>query len=378
MTADKKTLRIANAINTTFDFGRRVMLGMMEYLRHHPQFDVLWFQEDLPEVELLRDWGVNGMVGLFNNQEQAQRYAALNIPLINASAVNHPAPMINVQVNQQKIGQQAAAELRQLRAPHFAFLGLEGRIFSDLREEGFQEGLGERPYEKFILPSKMWLWLDLLGKWLHRLPKPCGIFCAGDNEARILLSCCRAHGIQVPSEIAVISANNDTDLCLATVPSLSSIPNRSREIGKTAIKELTRILQGGTIDAHNYLIEPGETVHRESTNILFAVENAKLEKALQFIRDNIHRNIGVDEVARSFGASRRATELHFRKSLQRTPLQEIHRVRLANIQKKLLETDDSLETIALQSGLKSHNQLHAFFRKNTKMTPDTYRRKYRE
>ena len=99
-----------------------------------------------------------------------------------------------------------------------------------------------------------------------------------------------------------------------------------------------------------------------------------MNRALAHIRDHLRRGINVNELAAGIGVSRRLLERKFRKTLGRTPLAEIQRLRLERAKALLLESDQSLEVIAEQCGCADASQLVLRFRRETGMTPGRFRR----
>jgi LacI family transcriptional regulator len=62
-----------------------------------------------------------------------------------------------------------------------------------------------------------------LHKWMLALPKPVGLFAVHDPSGRIAAEVCRDNGIQVPEQVAIVSADNDELICGLTHPPLSSV-----------------------------------------------------------------------------------------------------------------------------------------------------------
>jgi LacI family transcriptional regulator len=353
------------------------MAGAMDYLQPHPHHDVLWFQQDFPPPSHLAKWKVDGIIGQFTRDQPASAYRDLNVPIVNVSSMPQTAPVVNVTADHQAIGRQAGLHLFQCGLRDFAFLGLSRRRFSKERETGFKHGLTGTTFHRLILPEKMWDWPQLIEEWLDALPRPCGVFCAGDNEARLFLSVCRARDIRVPEDFAVIGANNEEEICLSCNPALTSIPTRARHIGQVAMDLLDRMIGGGATP-DDVVLDPFPVVQRGSTDVLFAVDDPELSAALAYIREHIGDGIGVQQVVEHTGVSRRTLESRFKAQLGRSPLAEIHRVRLDLIRQRLRDSQDSLQEIADAAGIATVNHLCGFFRKHENRTPGEYRDRMRE
>jgi LacI family transcriptional regulator len=96
-------------------------------------------------------------------------------------------------------------------------------------------------------------------------------------------------------------------------------------------------------------------------------------KSLRFLLEHCHELIGVDDMARAAGMSRRALHEAFVRQLGRPPGAELHRVRIELAKKLLTASDEKLEVIAEQCGYQSANSLWVAFKQATGMTPRQYR-----
>ena len=114
---------------------------------------------------------------------------------------------------------------------------------------------------------------------------------------------------------------------------------------------------------------------RESTR--GSIENGGgLARALELIRRMACSSpaLTVRDIAEAAGRSRRWLELEFRAHLQRSPLQEIERVRLAAARELLELTDLSILRIAGMCGFSEASGLTHFLRAHTGFSPSEYRK----
>jgi hypothetical protein len=87
-------------------------------------------------------------------------------------------------------------------------------------------------------------------------------------------------------------------------------------MGWEAALMLDRMMRGGAPRKRPTVFAPINVVERQSTDLL-AVADREVAAALQFIRMNVADGLGVDDVAREVGLSRRVLERRFRRLLQR-------------------------------------------------------------
>jgi len=114
-----------------------------------------------------------------------------------------------------------------------------------------------------------------------------------------------------------------------------------------------------------------ETTRRPESN------DAVLEEALLFIRANFSRDLGVDEVAKHSGVSRRSLELRFQKELGHGPYAEIQRLRLEQAEYLLRDTELKIKDVAARCGFPEQHRFSTFFRRWKKLAPKEFRSKIR-
>ena len=197
-----------------------------------------------------------------------------------------------------------------------------------------------------------------------------------DNRGREVLEACRAAGLRVPEEMAVVGVDNDELLCELADPPLSSVALNAEAGGYRAAALLDRMMRGRSRKPTRLTVEPLHVVTRRSTDIV-ALDDAVVASALHFIHDHAGRPIGIDDVVERVLISRRALEIRFKKVTGRTLLAELRRVRLERARRLLQETDLSLSRVAGAAGYSSESYLTQVFRQELGQTPARYRRQVR-
>jgi LacI family transcriptional regulator, galactose operon repressor len=119
-------------------------------------------------------------------------------------------------------------------------------------------------------------------------------------------------------------------------------------------------------------VKAKRVVTRRSSDV-FAVNDADVCAAIKFIRREQGREISVSDVAEEVSVSRRSLEKQFRRVLGRTVLEEIHRARLENAKKLLLETNHPICTVAALTGFRTSDYFVRFFHHRVGMTPRDFR-----
>ena len=166
-------------------------------------------------------------------------------------------------------------------------------------------------------------------------------------------------------------------LCDSLVTPLSSIDTSQEKIGYTAARQLDRLMKGEiTSRAPPLLMEPGGLITRMSTDVL-AIPHPAVVKALRFITESFGKPIVLEDIADYIGMSKRGMERAFLKHLNRSPADELRRLRLDHAKKLLTETDLKIDAIAQACGYSNSSNLSFAFNRDTHMSPRAYRKTHR-
>jgi transcriptional regulator GlxA family with amidase domain len=81
-----------------------------------------------------------------------------------------------------------------------------------------------------------------------------------------------------------------------------------------------------------------------------ALQPETLRRAIAFIDDNAHRDIGLTDIAAAIGVTPRSVQYTFRRHLGMTPLEYLRRVRLDRAHRDLLAADPTVDTVTKIAG----------------------------
>jgi LacI family transcriptional regulator len=197
-----------------------------------------------------------------------------------------------------------------------------------------------------------------------------------DDRGREVLEACRVAEIQVPEEMGVIGVDNDELLCELSDPPLSSVALNAEGVGYRAAALLDRMMRRPLRKPRRLVAQPLHVATRRSTDVV-AIEDPEIAKAVRFIHDHVAELIQIQDVVRHVAISRRNLETRFRKTVGRTPHDELQRVRLQRAIRFLVETDLSIPKISQAVGYSTTSYFIQVFRKEHATTPARYRRKMR-
>lgn len=386
-----RTPKVALLIETSRGYGRGLLRGIARYARHHGPWEFYVtpgdFAQALPQM---KQWGGDGIIARVETPAIARGICAAKLPTIVLDmSQNVPlkvpglSKLSEVVSDSREAARLAAEQLIDRGFQHFAYVGEAERMWSKNREEGFRDRLQLGGFEPLVYtpPSdkRLCLWErehDILARWLASLPKPVGVMACNDDRGRQVLDACRAAGIKVPFEMAVIGVDNDELLCELATPPLSSVALNAEAGGYRAAALLDQMMCGGSREPQRLTVEPIGVVERRSTQAT-AVYDPDIAAAIQFIHDHATRNIGIDDVVDHVQMSRRALEIRFSDIVGRTPHQELQRVRMEKAKKLLMETDLPVPRVAAAAGFSSSVYLAQVFQKQIGQSPSQYRRKHR-
>lgn len=329
----------------------------------------------------MKSWPIDGLIIGVTESSHLKQLKKLNIPTVNiAGDAFAESGMPAVAPNSRMIGKLAAEYLLSLGLRNFAYHGVEGRFYSDLRWQGFRDTAREAGQKalKFCVAHTIrdGLWNerhDKLRKWLASLPRPVGLFAVHDYRALIAMSACRDIGLRVPEDVAIIGADNNLMVCNFSVPTLSSIGIDAYGMGQKAAQLLDDILQGKPSPEKVILIDPTGVVPRDSTDVLHLNDEAT-EKAVRLMRSNYAKQFKITGISEAVGVSRRSLEMRFRRSLQTSPAEYLSKLRVQKaIQLIRSEPSWTHGKIARECGLMNATNLRAAFRRILQTTPQDYR-----
>ena len=383
--------KVALLIETSRGYGRAMLRGIVRYASLYGpwQFYVTPgdFEQALPAME---QWGGTGIIARIETTKVARAIIQSGLPTIALDiSQNIPlealagARMSEIASDSYNAAVKAAEHLMDIGLRNFAFVGENARKWSQNRELGFINRLGEAGYKPVIYEPPRYKtkrnWdqeQPYLSEWITSLAKPVGILACNDDRGRQVLEACRGAGVIVPLEVAVVGVDNDELLCELATPPLSSVALNAEAGGYRAAELLDRMMKGEIVEPQRLVVEPLYVVQRRSTESS-AVDDPDIALALNTIYALATKPITIDEIVDQLSVSRRMFEIRFRKAVGRTPHQELRRVRLLRAQQMLLETDNSVAEIALAAGFCSPAHLAHVFQKDLQRTPAQYRREHR-
>lgn len=376
----RKRQRVALIIETSSNYGRGLLSGVVRFMRTHDAWSVFVEQRDLTAKppEWLDKWHGHGIISRSTNRHLADAVVAAQTPLVELTDRREDFGFPHIWSDDDAIARSAALHLIERGFRSFAYCGFLSEAWSTRRQESFVKHVSQAcaVYNSRWLSRSARPWEDeqqKLIEWLRPLPKPLGIMACNDVRAQQLLDACSQARISVPEEVAVIGVDNDELLCELCEPSLSSVVPNAELIGYLAAETLAQLMAGGAAEQQERLIDPVGIAARQSTDVV-AIDDTHVASALSFIREHASQGITVDDVLERVPLTRSSLERRFRKLLKRSPQQEIRNVQIKRAKQLLAETDLPIDHIAHLCGFKHAEYMHVVFKREMDMTPGQFRK----
>lgn len=326
----------------------------------------------------LSSWRGDGIIARIENETIASAVRACGLPTVNVSASQLAPEFPCVISDSAAITQHAATHLLERGLRHFAYCGDAQFEWSQRHGDNLVSVLRKQGYPCHVFPSNSRDSADWrkeqakLIRWLKSLPKPVGVMTCYDVRGQQVLDTCRAMGLRVPEDVAVIGQHNDDLLCELCDPPLSSVIPNARRAGFEAASLLDQSMRGETLLQKRIEIPPIGIVTRQSTDLV-AVEDTRLAHAMRFIQEHAYEVIRVEDIAQAAGMSRSLLERKFRKVFGRSPWDQVLQLRLRKAENLLSQTRLSIAEIASCAGFGSPEYFSAAFRKLTGVSPRSAR-----
>jgi LacI family transcriptional regulator, galactose operon repressor len=383
----KRTPQVALIIETSVVYGRRILAGVARYLRSHHRWSVFIEQHELgtPPPDWLTAGSWDGILSRPTDHAMAHLFRRMGVPVVDLNDLHEDLGLPWVGSDHTAIGNMGGAHLVERGFRHFAFCGFTGELWSQQRSAGFFKAvcrsavttsIYETPWRGPDTPR----WdqdIEQIVDWIRSLPKPAAIMSCNDVRGLHLLDACSRAGVLVPEEVAVLGVDDEDTMCELCSPPLSSVAPNPEGIGYAAAGLLDTLMSGQTSAQDRISVSPIRVSCRQSTDTM-AVADWAVASAARYMRELAPQGCRVNDVLEKVHMSRAALEKRFRKHLNRSPKQEIRRIRLERIKQFLVETDLTLERIAELSGFEHPEYMSVVFKRETGQTPGRYRNQFKK
>ncbi len=330
-------------------------------------------------IRWAKKWKVDAIVAQINDID-VKALSQMKIPIIIQNYKDRIPGVCNLTGDYLGTGRMAAEYFIGLGYKSFAYYGIRESVWSRERFEGYSERLSQSGFSVqayFEKTSKGDSWaqdFDRIGEWLRSLPENTAIFCCDDHYALHVTETCQLCEISVPDSLAVLGVDNDDMICNISNPTLSSIVIDAQNGGYMAGRTIGDLISGKVSAPSNIILPPLQVVSRGSTR-KYAVEDKYVREVIAYIEEHYADSISVPDLLELVPLSRRVFERRFKSDTGTTIYQFLQNYRIGKFAALLLDSDRSVEDIAISCGFADARNVSRVFYSYKGMTPTEFRKK---
>lgn len=375
-------------------YANKLLQGILQYSHTHTPWVVckmplsVYASGGLGKVlEFALQWKADAIIAQFRDGDDVDMFRRNGILAIAQDYQNRFSDISNITGAYFEQGRICADYLIDIGAVNFAFYGLQGRVWSVERREGFENRIAQRLEGTEVIVNEVpemndiwWYDLDSLVSWLRKLPKPVAIMASDDNAAFHLIEACQQHfelGMRVPDDIIILGVDDDEALCQLSSPPLSSLSQRIEHAGYMVAEMIDRRLamplEERFNNPENISVMPGNIVVRKSSDV-FLHDNPYIKKVCTYIQQNVSEAFSVEDLVDLVPMSRRLLEKLFRAQIGISIYQYVIRTRVDRM-KLLMDSGMSAQEAAQNLNL-DYKVISRTFKSAVGMTPARYAKTY--
>lgn len=384
----RTTKRVAVCVSLMHAAERDFLSGVFRHLDLGYSWKIQIIQNSPPfTASSLKQAEAEGLDGIIISdarpQDMIPELVTTPIPLAVISGVafqkNHPLikrtqPTVAIHNDNRTISESAARHLFSCgKFNSFGFVPAErGIVWSDERQKGFVDTLSAKGISVNVFDGSK----EELPAWLTSLPKPAAVMAAFDELATDVLAACETAALRIPTQVAVISVDNDEFVCRHSIPPLTSVLPGHEEMGYRAAAELERLmsLKKPEKAPRHITIAPGKVVVRESTDRI-APAAILVDRIKAQIQTSATDGAKVEDIVRKLGVSRRLAELRFRQVEGKTIAEALATRRLEEAVRLIRTTRKTFVKIAADCGFSDAKHLTHRFTETFGLSPRNFRLK---
>mgnify|MGYP002784353723 FL=1 len=230
-------------------------------------------------------------------------------------------------------------------------------------------------YSPSLSPRRLLSFADetQLKKLLATIPKPAGIFCAGDAMGYMVSLLAEDGGWRIPEDLAIMGGGGEVIGEMAHPP-LTSIMAPMKEIGRTAVNLLQEWFETGIQPSSPVTVRGAELREREST--LGRSGRVVLAAVRRYIEENAAKGIGMNDLLEVSGMSAKKLNQDYQQAFGIRPLDEVIQIRISHARKLLEENKWPIWEISRRCGFSSQAAFYNYFHRHTGITPSEIGKKH--
>ena len=292
-------------------------------------------------------WNYDGVLVTLRSDTRTARFVRdmtnKGVPVVDMT-IEHPKTRLpRVVSDHRRIGFLAGEHFKACGFRSAAWFSTGWTHVHALRFAGLAESLGRTP-QKWIVAGEA-----ETVRTVKAAGKPVAVLAYSEADAVRLLHLCLAAGLDVPDDVAILSIGDDPLITDHQPVPISCVRQDFLRGGYEAARLLDGLMEGRPPPADPILIPPDGISARRSTDTV-ADDDPLVRRALLYVRDNLSRPFGAEQVAAALGVSRSRLDKTFAARMGRSLGREILDARLRKARRLLLEGGCNVNETALLTG----------------------------
>ena len=342
----------------------------------------LFFYQSIDIIpEDIKGWNFDGILTMTYRAATIDHLRANDIPIVDMGLADHHLKVHRVVTDYEACGRLAAEHLFE-RGYRVGLLGQAGagNDMLNQRNDSFARTFDHLGGETHLFdPLGSDDKIPHLKTLLKRYPKPLALFATNDNYASHYFIQVSSMGYEVPTEVAIVGADNNELVCESIETPLSSVENDQEGLGERAATTLARIIEdlnvgpaGATIPTIQW--HPAKAVISRASSNAYVSSDPMVAKAFEWIQKHVCEPVSAVDMAEALGISQQQLQLCFKKGGHDSPGKCLERFRLHRAKAYLRHSKDSVKVIAIKMGYNSELSFHRTFKRNEGITPAKWRK----
>jgi LacI family transcriptional regulator len=203
-------------------------------------------------------------------------------------------------------------------------------------------------------------------KLLDTIPKPAGIFCAGDSMGYLVCLVAKHCGWRIPEDLAIMGGGGEIIGELAQ-PALTSVMAPMRAVGRAAVDALCEWFDTGTPPASPIIVRGAELREREST--LGSSGRVVLAAVRRHIEEHAAEGVSMNELVAVSAMPSKKLNQEYQQAFGAKPLEDANRLRIEHARRLLTENMHSIGEVAQRCGFTSQAAFYNYFLRHTGTRP---------
>ena len=216
-------------------------------------------------VNMVRDLEIDAIFGQWRGIDVSIA-KQLGIPIVLYQRMEMVTGFPIVHCDNEAVGKMAAAFFHRYADMHLTFCGFKGVVWSDERIRAYQASVGDKIIPGFYSDDSGEDWMAMRD-WLQKLPKPAGIFCCNDVNAKMLIEVCISSGLRIPEDVSVMGYDG-IYLSRVVKPQLVTYQQNTAALGRTAADKLIELIEHPRVTLPEQIRVSGKLLDGGSVRIL--------------------------------------------------------------------------------------------------------------